>query len=355
MVRLAMAPTDSPESPQPPSGWDDLEVFQDHPELHHYTTLDGLQGIVSTGTLWSTHFRDLNDHSEFMAVRKPFEQELTAEFRGLIQEERRHRFKVDQALGKLGGLNKVAANSAKQMIALLYASTYTDELGYRGVEDLKGPAFITSFCSHTGHEYERDNGLLSQWRGYGGRGGFCIVFDSMGLLDLLERENVTHAYMRMGINQVAYLYPETSVFSIVPTLREVCRSYFARLLNRGPAIEQAGDLFLDFTKAATFSKHQAFHEEREVRIVVQPASEGWRRTVGRERRSPVPPAKPIIDTGQSRVVLFEGFGKKLPIRRVIVGPSIDQDRNLEFARSLLGPDVPLILSETPYVDRAGLA
>lgn len=338
----------------PPTGWDDLQVVHDHPELHHYTDLRGLEGIVGTGTLWATHFRDLNDTSEFMAIRAPFEQELAAEFQDLIQQERRHRFKVDRLLGKLGGVQKVATDSAKQMIALLYASTYTDEPGYRGVEDLKGPAFITSFCTHTGQDYERNSGLLSQWRGYGGRGGFCIVFDSMELLHVLARENLTHAYMRMGINEVTYLYPETSVFSVVPKLREACRSFFKRLLDNRRRGSVAVDMFTDFTRAATFSKHHAFHEEREVRIVVQPASEGWRETHGRETTSPVPPSKPIVSNGRSRVVLFEGLGEKLPFRRVIVGPSIDQESNLQFARSLLGPDVPVVLSNTPYVDRAGL-
>lgn len=88
---------------------------------------------------------------------------------------------------------------------------------------------------------------------------------------------------------------------------------------------------------------------------MQPATEGWRAAIGRERKWRVPPAKqPREVGGLNRVVLFDGLGEKLPIRRVIVGPSIDQERNLSHARSLLGPDVPVVLSETPYVDRAGL-
>ena len=35
-----------------------------HPELYHYTNLDGLKGILSTKSLWATHFANLNDSTE---------------------------------------------------------------------------------------------------------------------------------------------------------------------------------------------------------------------------------------------------------------------------------------------------
>ena len=37
-------------------------------------------------------------------------------------------------------------------------------------------------------EYHRNNGMLSQWRGYGGRDCVAIVFETSGLEKLMQRE-----------------------------------------------------------------------------------------------------------------------------------------------------------------------
>jgi hypothetical protein len=39
----------------------DPHFIATHPELHHYTTFQGLKGIVETNTIWATHYCDLND------------------------------------------------------------------------------------------------------------------------------------------------------------------------------------------------------------------------------------------------------------------------------------------------------
>jgi hypothetical protein len=337
----------------PPPGWDDVKVFEDHPELHHYTTRGGLTGIVSTNTLWGTYFRDLNDASELMVIRQPLIAELTASFRNVIQKQRRRRHRIDRAVSKAGGVNRAADDLAKKMIGLLYASTFTVEEGLEGVKDLNNQAYITSFCTHSGQTYEQDNGLLSQWRAYGGEGGFAIVFDGWGLLDFLDRENKAHAYMKMSINEAIYLYPPTPVSAAFPKLREACDTFMVRLLEGMEQASAPTDIITDFIHAALSCKHHAFHEEQEVRLAVQPATEGWRTVVGEERKVVVPPAKQPRDVGGlNRVVLFDGLGLKLPITRVIVGPSSAQDANAEYARNLLGSDVPVVLSQTPYIDRA---
>ncbi len=47
--------------------------------------------------------------------------------------------------------------------------------------------YITSFCAaESGSEH--DHGLLSQWRGYGGDGGYVIGFHTLGIEKLLEKE-----------------------------------------------------------------------------------------------------------------------------------------------------------------------
>jgi hypothetical protein len=43
------------------------------------------------------------------------------------------------------------------------------------------PLFILSFCRHDPGTKQFDHGLLSQWRAYGGVGGFAMEFDEGGL------------------------------------------------------------------------------------------------------------------------------------------------------------------------------
>lgn len=42
----------------------DKTVYEEYSELMHYTTADGLMGIVTSKTLWATHARFLNDSEE---------------------------------------------------------------------------------------------------------------------------------------------------------------------------------------------------------------------------------------------------------------------------------------------------
>jgi hypothetical protein len=51
--------------------------------------------------------------------------------------------------------------------------------------------YITSLCSHyPDHAYEVKNGLLSQWRAYGGAERYCIVFDTEKLIKLDTSKNL---------------------------------------------------------------------------------------------------------------------------------------------------------------------
>ncbi len=48
-----------------------------HPELHHYTSIAGLEGILASRTLWATHFQELNDSSEVIHLQKPLTSAIT--------------------------------------------------------------------------------------------------------------------------------------------------------------------------------------------------------------------------------------------------------------------------------------
>lgn len=103
--------------------------------LYHYTSVNGLRGIIDSGNVWATHLGFLNDLSEGAAARS------------------------DEA----------------------YRARLAET-------DRRSPLFIASFCRHQ-EPHQLKNGLLSQWRGYAGEGGgYCVVFDEDTLDGLVDAE-----------------------------------------------------------------------------------------------------------------------------------------------------------------------
>ena len=47
------------------------ELQAKHPQLYHYTSKRGLEGILSTNTVWAINYRDLNDSSEVTHIKEP--------------------------------------------------------------------------------------------------------------------------------------------------------------------------------------------------------------------------------------------------------------------------------------------
>jgi hypothetical protein len=111
--------------------------------LYHYTTADGLKGIVENDELWATSAYYLNDSTEIM-----YGYQL-----------------IDEALD----VWKKKANPPEDSIAggLLYS--LQRQFGHDYLKrNIITPIYLTCFC-------EEDN-LLSQWRGYGQSGGYSVGF-----------------------------------------------------------------------------------------------------------------------------------------------------------------------------------
>lgn len=58
---------------------------------------------------------------------------------------------------------------------------------FREAQEQTQDHYVTSFCTAC-DEWVPQNGLLSQWRGYGQDGGYAIVFDTKGLDSLLRND-----------------------------------------------------------------------------------------------------------------------------------------------------------------------
>src|SRR5664279_1146792 len=147
-----------------------VDVFS---ELHHYTTLIGMEGILSSNSLWATSYHFLNDSTEIVHIASYLEAALAPELDRYLRKARKSLVPLDLAIAKYGG-----PRTFSRMLAHSFVGRHYDSL-FRGL----GPSgkihcepFIVSFCTHHGDaEYERNNGLLSQWRSYGAQEGVAIV------------------------------------------------------------------------------------------------------------------------------------------------------------------------------------
>jgi len=315
-----------------------------HPEIHHYTTYDGLKGIVESRTLWATHFLHLNDATEVTLLQAPLAETIAKRAAARMEGPQGPNRHTRRAIKRSGGLQC----SARAFVRSLYGATF------ESTTPLAEP-YITSFCTHsTDERYEIDHGLLSQWRGYGGVGGFCIVFDTAALVDLLAREYDSHYWIYMQIAQVRYALTGFGVEELFPHLLDRCDQDFFEALQGGP-VEIASETVSAFFEGAPLFKHQGFKEEREVRIVAIPGTQRVMEKMRIEHKDFMPsPLKAIHSTDGARgphryLALFDDLNAQLRIKRVIVGPSQDQAKNFARASEVLGASIALARSDTPFI------
>lgn len=247
--------------------WTDNEaLIKSNPELHHYTDGRGLEGIWKTNSLWATHFSNLSDSSEIVLLKKPLAAALDTLFKRLIIEWQRESFYVRRQVAKKGGLEVVAREHARSFVDANFIAAFTG-----GKASPLAVPFISSFCSHANdHPYEQENGLLSQWRGYGGSGRYALVFDTRQLDALLEREWRAHFWAKLDIEKAVYFDGSETLEKEFPDLLKISTTFMSKFLNRQSCAYI--DVFTPFSRAATLLKHRGFREEREVRIVACPQS-----------------------------------------------------------------------------------
>lgn len=145
--------------------------------LYHYTSTDGLIGILRSQSLWATDIEYLNDSEELTHASA----ELGPRLETRIQE--------------LGG-EDVERNRndprSSQIMVLRELRAYVESVQKHESDER---AYVTCFCE--------DGDLLSQWRGYAGPGGFALGFNPL-LLDPLRSDVLFHpilTWVRYGANQ----------------------------------------------------------------------------------------------------------------------------------------------------------
>ncbi|MHB1526633.1 MAG: DUF2971 domain-containing protein [Candidatus Dormibacteria bacterium] len=201
--------------------------------LYHYTDSPGLLGIVSSNRLWATNARYLNDASEFVYAQRIFAD-------------------VGQAY-----LDTVKSPAVRDGLGLVIQMSRFSS-GSQRMYDLH----VACFCDH--------GDLLSQWRGYGNRGGFAIGFRTA---ELLDRCNPAKPGWRYTLCKMVYdrHVQEQLVTSLLgQTCEALARasrrdrgSTFAELV----ALPELSNLQVRILGMLATFKNPGFAEEREWRIV----------------------------------------------------------------------------------------
>lgn len=263
-----------------------------NPSLYHYTTAQGLQGIIEQGTLHASAAYYMNDASEI---------DYGCDLFALVLEN----------WIRLNALSHSPANIALHNIAAFFKDM-------NRLQPILSRVYVACFC-------EEEN-LLSQWRAYGQSGGY-----SLGFL----RANLEHkiGVKGRGISLKQVIYRERHQRRILeclladtlPVLGETAiDAKLSKLTSKGVAVFQAGfDSVLQIMALGEIVrfKHPAFIEEKEWRLISQPVS------------AQIPPEETnLIKFKPSRgmltpyIELTPQSGTLLPINSVRYGPTLDKKR-----------------------------
>jgi hypothetical protein len=328
-----------------------------YPELFHYTGFAGLQGILQSQELWGTNARFLNDDAELMEFRDYLRELMRPAVARIISKKHQlqtHlRALIERQGGISGSIDEVVTTAVNEMFTATFGSA-----GKAGFSD----AYIVSFCTPA-TERQGKHGLLSQWRGYGVEGGYAIVFDTPQLSAAMDAESKRWGGSNVLVFGGDIVYSDAGVEGIItefPEQIETIVGGFAGFFDSGDQ-RHLDPVLTNLLVVSCRFKHWGFSEEREVRIVTIPPNDLIVEEMKRRgNNSPLMP----IHTRQGRdgavptVHLFDDYraaGKRLPIRRIIVGPGGDTMARRQQVIELLqaqGFEVPVTISEIPYVERS---
>lgn len=259
--------------------------------VFHYTTASGLHGILRDRSLWLSALRFCNDKGEIEYGAYRLEEEL---------------------------LSLAARSRELEDVASQALWTYLAETVGQVVKVDSTQAFSVSFCE--------DGDLLSQWRGYGGGGGFSIGFGRLALEILADMS---------GLLFGRCCYTAESQEVLVSEVVSAGRDF----INCSKDVENwKGDLdsldALDAFRSRVwelipFFKDPAFSEEREWRLVA-PASRLRSNDIRFFFRGGV-----AVPYWEFPLRVDSAHNVWEPLLKVVVGPHRDSDLALMSARAIV--------------------
>jgi hypothetical protein len=278
--------------------------------LYHYTTADGLKGIIEQNELWATSAYFLNDSAE-----------ITYGY-GLLRE----------VLDEWIAANPRPQNSMYFELARDLHRSFGQDLVHKIID----PIYLACFC-------EVDN-LLSQWRAYGPAGGYSLGFkvEQEGTSQGLTPEPCVYTarwvkvdYDRdQQVNKLRELLETLMpIFDNAETAEAIAALKFHGVLGYESIRKVVTEILLE--ESLGF-KNKAFEVEKEWRIVVrkrelhkQGTDDGGKTPVPvhfRSLRGMLTPYVKLIPSDKSQ---------KLPLACVRSGPTFDKGPSRMAIRMIL--------------------
>jgi hypothetical protein len=232
------------------------ETLGTHPELFHYTSLAAFQSIATSNSFWASHYADMTDKSEVLLMKDRLPPVIAPRFEEIVAPMNRHNRRLFQAAG--GGLGL-----AKDFVASLYGATFLGKAAFSALE-----AFLVSFSTHAhDSDFDRVNGVPSQWQGYAGPNGVCLVLDTPSMADYLGQTMDSQYWVRLALEPVRYA--DAPVDQLFPELVEASADTLRQFIQGVRYPEMAVPEFLS---GATLLKAVEYKPEREIRIVGIPGT-----------------------------------------------------------------------------------
>lgn len=219
-------------------------------ELMHYTNASGLKGILESQSLWATNALFLNDSEEIK----------------LFLDER---------------LRDLVSRAFNKACLLAKERTLTEDsviVGFRQLMLELAHPYILSMCRPPKDDPIWQNGLLSQWRGYGCDGGYALVFDYEKLIDCFRGEYKTYHYQYVEWDSVYYHDKNISSTKLLQRVGivDLETTFIDKLLimleKQKPDSIVNMEIVSLLTKLSCLYKHIGFQEEQEFRVFVMPTN-----------------------------------------------------------------------------------
>lgn len=262
---------------------------------YHYTDAVGLLGMVQTGRVWATDIRFLNDPSE-----------------GSYLPER--------LLSIMGSKPSLVTKTERAIIDGIRIA-------------LQKPRWKHStYCV----SLSRNGDLLSQWRGYGGFGkGYAVG------MELFPHPQIAQYY--------DVVYGDNGLRELASDLLDIFVESFQKWKEA-----LYDDWASTLSVLAKSFKDESYSEEQESRLVCISSSDDdarFERELPLSFRARGSDIVPYISMSH-HLLRNEGEKPRLPIRRIIIGPGVDFERNFASVTALLKANsynnVEIVRSTIPF-------
>ena len=265
-------------------------------DLYHYTTAQGLEGIITTRSVWASDYRFLNDATEFRYGLNIFEQTLASPRSQNISPEA-----MDLITRFLAGKSEFSV-------------------------------FIAAFSQQPD--------LLSQWRGYNNGRGYAIGINADWLTQNAEAQN---------FSLVPVVYTISDQQRVLNDKLGLLNSLLAERARKESTFDTVTEWWRHMLFVIAALKNEHFAEEDEYRLVK--VANGWPKGV-RTRPTPRGLVPYISFKLDEKIIDHPSFHRNnLGFERIIVEPALTDEQKQAVDALLASAHMRISIEKSaiPYV------